>query len=222
MPADGVLAAGDSPDVNDLLYPGNPVMQSSFVARSYVDEQPVFRVENVSRANGSMKLDVVLSAPAASANLVANASVEKGTSVPAGWSTSFWTPTSTFTWSSTVARTGTHSVSVSSPTVNDAEWFEDVSGLTVGATYLLCGWVKGQDIVPDTGATTGATIGAGGGWTRVEGLFGTFDWRQICVPYVADVTTGRRRLPALGFFSSLTSGQLWCDDLSLELLGSAF
>src|SRR5262249_1018443 len=99
--------------------------------------------------------------------------------------------------------------------------FENASGLTTGASYLLCGWVKGQGIVPDAGATTGGTIGAGTGWTRVQGLFGTFDWKQICVPYVAEATTSPVAC-RLGFFSSLATGQRWCAALSVERLGSAF
>ena len=52
-------------------------------------------------------------------------------------------------------------------------------------------------------------------------LRGTFDWTQNCVDFEADtprVEAARCRR----FCASTNSGNMWCDDVTLELVRSAF
>ncbi|MGC4088168.1 MAG: hypothetical protein QM756_09760 [Polyangiaceae bacterium] len=201
------------------------MMKVPFVARSYVAGQPVFRIENLSRVSSpqAMKFDVVLqSAVVPGPNLLSDPSLEQGSGgAPTGWSTTAWQSSTTFAWDSSVKHTGSRSVSINSPSGNDAEWRRSASGLTVGKPYLLCGWIKGENIAPDQGSDTGGTVAFTETWQHVLGGFGTFDWRQVCVPYQAQATSALVAC-RLGYWSNTATGKLWCDDFSLELLTSTF
>ncbi len=225
-PADGVIAAmSTTPEPTDALYPGNPLMKSPFQARSYIGGQPVFRIENLSRVVSppGMKFDAVVQSPTMpGSNLLSDPSVEQGSgATPSGWTTSAWNSTSTLKWESSVKRTGSRSLSIDSPSENDAEWRRSATGLTVGKPYLLCGWLKGQAILPSGGSDTGGTVAFTETWLHALGGFGTFDWQQACVPYQAEQTSALVAC-RLGYWSNTASGKLWCDDFSLELLTPTF
>lgn len=124
-----------------------------------------------------------------------------------------------FSWPSPVAMTGTASVHLNVPTDNDVRWVQSVTTLVSGQTYLLCGWLKGKQIAGS--GNVGANVSLMGGFVRSEGLLGTFDWTQRCVGFTAE--TPRVEVACrLGFYGSTVSGELWCDDLTLEPVRRAF
>lgn len=56
---------------------------------------------------------------------------------------------------------------------------------------------------------------------QTPGLFGTFGFTQACA--VETLTTTSASIACrLGGFAATTSGTLWCDDVSFQLLSSAF
>ena len=120
-----------------------------------------------------------------------------------------------------MARTGQRSAGISAPVVNDARWEQSLSNLTSGQSYALCGWLRGQDVATTSQAPVGANVSIIGGFVRSDARSGTFDWAELCVvfkPETTPVVVGCR----IGFFGSTVTGRLWCDDLSLAPLRSAF
>jgi M6 family metalloprotease-like protein len=224
-PADGVIGRNVAPDLTDALYPGNPGMPIPFYAKSYVGNQNVFHIQNLAYSGaGAMTFDLIIDAPSSAQNLISDSSVELGSGgIPTGWSTTAWQPAlSTYAWDATTAHSGTHSVSVTSSSGNDAEWRRTVPGLNVGQSYQLCGWIKGQNIVPDVKSSdTGGSVAFTETWTHTVGGLGTFGWKQACVTTQANATSmliGCR----LGYWGNTVAGKLWCDDFSLVPLTPNF
>lgn len=104
---------------------------------------------------------------------------------------------------------------------NDLEWRQHVTGLQAGRGYYLCGYVKAQDVVGHEGATVGGTIGISGTFEQANAGFGSYDWKGQCLSFTSqtsEIDVGCR----LGGFGSVATGTLYCDDLSLWPLHSAF
>jgi M6 family metalloprotease-like protein len=216
-PADGQITPDRGLDAADLLTPGNPA--GAFSVRSYFGGDEVFRVSNVRRENGGMRFDIsVLPAPAPH-NLLSNGSFESGLT---SWQGSAFIPSAaTFTAVSGTTHAGQRSASIASSSANDALISQSVSGLIVGKTYALCGYVKGENIQPFDGAERGASIGIAETYNYSEAFMGTFDWKQACVTFKAETSSAAASC-RLGFWGSIVSGRMWCDELSLELLNPAF
>ena len=155
------------------------------------------------------------------ANLLVNSSFESGTGVLDAWRpTAYVSMPGAFVWPSSVARTGQASAHVNTSSVNDASWIQTVNTLAQGQTYELCGWLKGENIA-GVNANVGANVSLLGGFVRSGGLLGTFDWTQQCVIFTAE-TTRADVACRLGFYGSVVSGKLWCDDMSLVRLFKPF
>jgi hypothetical protein len=215
-PADGNIQPGQSTDPNDFYSPDNPSMIRPGVFFSYFGEdQEVFRLDNLAWRNAAISFDITIAGPQPSSNLLANGSFETGQAgVPQGWLPDAWVAMpGAFRWPAPIALTGASSAQLDVPTDNDARWVQPVTTLVSGQSYLLCGWLKGEQIAGS--GTVGANVSLMGGFVRSEGLLGTFDWTQRCVSFTAD--TPRVDVACrIGFYGSTNSGKLWCDDFTLE------
>jgi len=223
MPADGAINPDTAPRLSDFWSPENG--SGPFVARSYLGGTDLFRLENITRTEQGLRFDVVMlggtSAPGP--ELLANGSFEGGAGLmPEGWASEAYAHLDeSFDWVSDVVHDGSKSVRLSMAQSNDARWIQQVDGLTVGTGYLLCGWVRGEDVVGDINLSVGANVCRVGTFEHSPGPFGSFDWQQQCTAFKADQTSavvGCR----LGFYYSPVSGTSWCDGLSLVALPSAF
>jgi hypothetical protein len=91
---------------------------------------------------------------------------------------------------------------------------QDITGLTVGKTYLASAWVKAESIMVEKGKI-GANIGIRDTWTSSgEGLTGTFDWKRIEFSFQAlsPVETLELRL---GFWNNHATGKVWFDNVEV-------
>ena len=221
--ADGFIAAGALPELTDFLFIDNLSMRRPLVLRSYFGGGEVFRIDNLYAAGPEgIGFNVQVSPPFKPINLLSNGSFEQGTKTTVDdWQPNAWAPTSTFAVDHRRATDGRRSVTIYSPSPNDAEWLQTVSSLVPGQAYQLCGWVKGENIVTGPGAGVGANISLFGGFVSSESLSGTFDWTQACLTFKAENTTETVAC-RIGFFGSTVTGKLWCDDLTLTPLRSAF
>jgi hypothetical protein len=223
--ADGHIAPEAAPEQDDFLYPGNPNMNRPLILRSYFGGQEVARIDNLRWTGGnglSFDVEVAPYAMTEPLNLLANHSFEQGTSAsPDAWQTNAWVPTANFSWETRLAKDGRRSVGISAATPNDAGWSQTVSGLAPTKAYQFCGWVRGKDIVIGLDAPVGANVSVVGGFVRSESRSGTFGWEQACVifrPETSDASLACR----LGFYGSTVTGSMWCDDMTLVPLSSAF
>jgi hypothetical protein len=226
-PADGRIPTGGvGPDGSDLLTPENAATVLPLVVRSYAEDVAAFRIDDVA-ADGAdaMRMTVTVFAPPPRANLLHEGGFERGTPTSAvGWQTDAWTPTSSFFRDRWRPLQGRFAASIKSRVGNDARWVQTVDGLDEGAPYLLCGALRGRAVGRGPGIEVGGNLSVLGlGWfDRSEDiLFGDFGWRRVCFAFRAPSTSATVAC-RLGFYSSLATGQLWCDDLSLERLEPTF
>ena len=160
---------------------------------------------------------VSLATPASAqrVNLLLNGSVEDGsfTTGPFGWTRQTFESSASLTWDSDVAHDAVHSIKISADRPNDAAWIQTIA-LEPDTNYLLSGWVKTENV-----ARTGQAVDAGanlclyGTWSRTAAVLGTTDWTQVRMSFnsgaTGSVTIGAR----LGFWSGVTTGIAWFDDL---------
>jgi hypothetical protein len=178
----------------------------------------VFQIDGVAgRADGSLAVDLtVFPIPVdPTVNLLANPSVEAGAQA---WTVGGWHPElATFAWTGPGANGSAHSLSISAPSENDVEWTTHVTGVEAGRGYYACGFLKGDHVV----GGAGATVSVSGTFTHSTSLHGSFDWTRRCTAIQAAGPTIDLAC-RLGSFAATTSGTMWCDDLSLVPLDSAF
>ncbi len=224
--ADGVVLpeSGLSPDPTDLYYPGNPVMDTSLVMRSYFTERAIFRIRNVQWAGDGIRFDIQVldkRGGTAPANVLANGSFEQGNGNPDDWTT-IQDGISQVEWTSDVSHWGKHSVSISTDYPTFSQWLQPVTGMVPGGTYLLCGWLKGEDIVGYESKDVGANILLSGTFDRSNAGFGTFDWTRTCMAFQAPASGIATVACGLGGWGSTASGTVWCDDFGVYPLHPAF
>jgi hypothetical protein len=150
-----------------------------------------------------------------------NPGFEFGFDLPVPWKPDAFKNTAIFTWEEAGAgRNGSRCISIDAGfDLNDARWIQEVTALVPNGRYLLSGWLKGQGIVLDQGATVGANLCAFGTWDHsAQALTGTFDWTRVEVNVFANsegkLTVGCR----LGFWGNLAGGKVWFDDLALDYI----
>jgi hypothetical protein len=134
---------------------------------------------------------------------------------PVYWNKDAWNfKNEEFLWGEEMGREGSMGISIRSTEKNDSRWLQPVEGLVPGKKYRLTGWIKGENVVSETGDSMAANICLMGGWDRM-GMSGTFDWTELSLPFTAPddgkVVVGCR----LGFYSNIAAGQIWCDDLEI-------
>ncbi len=222
-PADGRIMPSEPTDPYDFVSPDNPAAAYPSILRSYFGGgQEVFRIDNVVWRDGGLAFDITIAGPPPASNLLANGSFEVGQAgLPDRWiPDAYVAMPDAFDWPNSVALTGATSAHLNVPTDNDVRWTQAVTTLVSQQAYLLCGWLKGEQIGGSHG-DVGANVSLLGGFVRSEGLLGTFDWTQRCVSFTAE--TPRVEVSCrLGFYGSTISGKVWCDDFTLEHVRKVF
>jgi hypothetical protein len=147
-----------------------------------------------------------------------NGNCEIGLGSPARWQTEAFKPTAAFTWELAGAgRNGTRCISIEAGAdLNDARWLQEVTGLVPNGRYLLRGWLRGDGVVLDPGATIGANLCGMAGWDHtLPTLIGTFEWTEVQCHLTANHEGGLTVAFRLGYWGSLAGGKAWFDDVSL-------
>ena len=129
------------------------------------------------------------------------------------WTTSQWSPVSNFSRDHDVSHSGSSSIRIITPTMNDA-WFSQNVNVEPNTAYLLTGWIKTQNVA--SGA--GANLCLAGTWTHTEGVFGTRDWTFVRLWFNSGSDTRISIGARLGYWASLSAGTAWFDDLRLTPL----
>lgn len=148
-------------------------------------------------------------------NLLVNPHFEFGSTGPDDWYADALEPTTEFVWDDTVSHAGNRSIAIHSPTPNDARWTQTVT-VEPNTVYELSGWIRteGVEHSPQT-VDAGANLTVMGMWDRSATLVGDNDWTFRRVRFntgnSTTITVGGR----LGFWSGMTAGSAWFDDLRL-------
>ena len=169
-------------------------------------------------ANASPLSQSVRIATGRPGELFRNGSFDEGLTMPVAWTHGAYNPDGLMAWEPpTVGRYGSRCISISSALPNDAWWTQPVSGLVPSGRYLVTAWIKGEDIVMETGGHSGASIGALDTWdSSAHLLTGTFDWTPVSCYLFADAAGRITVTCRLGHHGSLTTGTAWFDDVRLE------
>lgn len=217
-PADGTTTSTLTPAPNDFAYPGNPDMPCPFVLRTYFGGDPVFELANLRKnSDGSITFDMTVEPTSIGSSpvLIGNTSFESGTG---GWTPGGFLPAdATFELASIGANGSTHSISVASVIPNDVWWSTHVAPLTAGENLFMCGYVRGAGV---TGGA-GGSISIAGTFLSTASFHGTFDFTRACTVVTA-TETSLDVACRLGGLAATSSGQIWCDDVTLFALSSVF
>ena len=137
------------------------------------------------------------------------------------WSTDAFVPAAAvFTWDSTEAFTGTHSLKIESTSDNDARWYQTVA-VTPNTDYRFCGWVKTQNVTHTSEYyDAGANLSVMGGFAYVAGPVGTTDWQELCLDFNSASNTTVDLAVRIGMYSGVAMGTAWFDDLRLLAVGA--
>jgi hypothetical protein len=168
---------------------------------------------NVSAASAPVSITTLGTHPS-----LINGNFELGLTLPVRWNSETFLNTAVLSWEPVgTGRDGSRCVSIHAETDrNDARWTQSISGLVPEGRYLLEGWIKGENITLDPGASVGANLCAVGTWTHSTPLLiGTFDWTRVQCYVTADASGTLAVGCRLGYWSSLAGGKAWFDDLSL-------
>jgi hypothetical protein len=217
-PADGSIVPDTRPEATDFVYPENPAMRLPLVFRNYVTGYPVFQIDAVRRtAGGAMAIDLTVAPQRLVYNLVDNGSVEEST---AGWTTGgLQADEASFIWASIVPSEGQRSLSIASSSDCDAEWKTRVDTVP-GRRYVAHAWMLTRDVV----GGVGATISLSGTSIHSRSAHGTRDdccWLNPSIEFTA-TSTSVEVACRLGGVGALSRGQMWCDDVEVNLIRSAF
>jgi hypothetical protein len=135
---------------------------------------------------------------------------------PPDWRAAAVDPLSVMAWDDAEAHSGSYSVRIASAQPNDARWIQKVK-VTPETDYVLSGWIKTEDVVHGGGAIeAGANLDVFGTWDHTPALLGTNDWTYVEVPFNSDSSTELEIACRLGYWSSVASGTVWCDDIELR------
>jgi len=157
--------------------------------------------------------------PDAPANLLLNASFEKtADGQPAEWSTHTWGGKGTFSVAD-VARTGGHSLMISSDAGADCGWTTTVA-VDPESSYRLSAWIKTEDVkaAKEGRPGRGALLNVHNLQpTATEALQGTKDWTRVQVVLETGKETSLQVNCLFGGWG-LSTGKAWFDDVELVKL----
>jgi len=152
-------------------------------------------------------------------NLLPNPSFEKTAGAkPASWTTQTWGGKGKFSVAD-VARTGKHSLLISSEEGADCAWTTTVS-VDPHSLYQLSGWIKTEDLDPRRGgrAAKGALLNIHNLQpTQTGAVTGTKDWTKVQVAFDTAGETSLQINCLLGGWG-LATGKAYYDDIQLVKL----
>ncbi len=99
----------------------------------------------------------------------------------------------------------------------DDATFKQIVTVKAKTKYLLCGWVKTENVtIAETGGTVGASLSILGGFERTPtSMLGTKDWTYLSFAFDSGDRTTIEVAARLGHHGSTASGKAWFDDLCL-------
>jgi len=166
--------------------------------------------------------DICMSIKKDDNNLLINGGFEIGRITPCFWNRDlFRSENANLVWDSAIKHSGNYSVKIVLTTANDCRWIQQVN-LQPDTMYILSGWVKTENVahspqLSDIGANL-SLFGSGYSSAFVSnGLLGTNDWKYIELKFRTGSVTQLNIAARLGYFSGITSGTAWFDDLELTL-----
>ncbi len=151
------------------------------------------------------------------ADILFNGSFEEGDSAPLGWSEDAWDMShSTFLWDTTQHHSGNRSLKISNDPENDARWIQTIY-VQQNSNYRFSGWIKtenaGQGDGRGANLSTFAPL-----FTGTSAVTGTNDWTYVSYELNTGSNDQITVAARIGYYSSMTTGTAWFDDLHLELL----
>lgn len=155
-----------------------------------------------------------------SVNLLLNGGFEEGNYSPTGTPDNWWKdyldPSGVLLWDDTQSLGGNRSVKITAPTPNDARWVQTLN-VQPNTNYLLSGWIKTENVGHTVQSVdAGANLGILGTWDqRSIALFGTNDWTYVSLVFNSGEQTEVMIAARLGFWSGMTTGTVWFDDIEL-------
>lgn len=154
---------------------------------------------------------------AATAQYVVNGGAESGSGSPSSWAN--WTNGSgTFSWDSSIAHSGGKSLKINQATSAASLWYQNITSLTPGRSYILTGWVKTSGVVKGTDSNAVISVefhDSGGNFIsslQTVGFYSTVDWTEVTLRFT--VPTGTQTVQ-LGGNLWATTGTVWFDDFSI-------
>jgi hypothetical protein len=176
-------------------------------------------------ANSSEELPVkALSDSPLTGSLLPNGGFEDGVYCPAlspeHWAPDSWASGATFSWESIQSFQGSKSIRISLATPNDARWIQTAPVLP-NTEYRLSGWIKTEGVAQAEPVDAGANLCVYGTWTRTAALTGTNDWTYVSLTFNTGSSTEVTIAARLGYWSGITTGTAWFDQVRLELVQQA-
>jgi hypothetical protein len=99
--------------------------------------------------------------------------------------------------------------------LNDARWIQNVP-VEPNTRYYLSAWIKTEDVAHSPQSVdVGANISLLGTWNHSPGLLGTQDWTRTGFFFNSESNTQVTVAARLGFWSGITTGTAWFDDVRL-------
>ncbi len=165
--------------------------------------------------HGDTAITAVFEEIPGSSDLIDNPGFELGSgSTPAYWTTDAWhMADSIFGWEAGAGRNGSRAASIENTATNDARFIQPLT-LKPDTWYTLTGWVKGANLVNQTG-NNAANLFEAKSLTGSEGKGGTFDWTLLGVTFKSVADGSAEIWARLGHWGSTVTGKAWFDDLSL-------
>ena len=135
--------------------------------------------------------------------------------MPKDWHTRTFRREASFELADNTARTGSHSVRISSEEGADAAWTTIVPVIPF-SRYRLTGWIKTEGLEAGTGRGAFLNLhGMGRTWT--EPVTGTQDWTQVSLEFDTEGIDAVQINCLFGGWGQST-GTAWYDDIELEML----
>ena len=157
-------------------------------------------------------------------NLIHNASFEDGVYSPAGhpryWTTGRASQIAIFTWDDTQSHDGSKNVKIAADSPDDAYWAQTIP-VVPNTDYVLSGYIKTENVGHTAESTDmGANLSIFGSWNEhSQPLFGSNEWTHVSFAFNSGERSHVTVAARLGFWSGMTTGAAWFDDL--ELIGES-
>lgn len=174
-------------------------------------------------ATGTAWFDDVRLTAVTSPQRIVNAGFESGAhaagAIPAGWGQlAAVGSSSSFGWDCAVSHSGKRSVRITSAIADDAMWTQAVP-VRPHTRYELSGWIKTAGVNHSADLLDpGANLSFLGTWDRSAPVFGTQGWTRVSVTTDSGDQTYLVVAARLGYWSGITTGTAWFDDLTLTAL----
>jgi hypothetical protein len=119
-----------------------------------------------------------------------------------------------FLWEENTGISESRCISITNTGPNDSRWLQSVQ-LSPNTSYILKGWVKGENIVNHQAGFIYANISAMAEWNYRNSPSGTFDWKELSFCFTTD-SSGKAQIGLrLGYFGNVVTGKAWFDNFTL-------